>query len=458
MKPNILFIVADDLNSWIGPLGRHPDVRTPNIDRLAKRASVFTHAYCTAPYCNASRMSVFTACLPKTTGIYANEPFWENPLRRLTAVEHLRANGYHCFGTGKVFHGSFDYAKAGRDRLARAEWHDIQNRQAIWDSFCSNVADPLPPSRPLNGMFDFNRFETVSPWNHHFDWGELPPGRESDMPDSLTVSNVVDFMKNPPDQPFLCAAGFYKPHLPWYIPKRFLDLYPLDRISLPFVKCDDLDDVPPIARKWALDPPDHERILAHGQWRFAVRAYLAAISYCDAQIGLVLDALAASPKANDTIVVLWGDNGFHLGEKLHWRKFVLWEEATRVPLIIAQAGETLRGNRIDEPVSLLDIWPTVFDLAGLPDMGKIDGVSLSAVMVDRIHSSGRPAVMTWEKGNHSIRSGTWRYTRYHDKTEELYDCFNDPFEWTNLIGDPNFVLDLENMRKAYVAAGCAEDP
>jgi len=445
-RPNILFIVADDLNSWIGPLGRHPDVRTPAMDRLAASGTVFTRAYCTAPYCNASRMSVFTGCLPATTGIYENEPLWTAQARRKTFLEHFREAGYYCFGAGKVFHGNFDYATAGRNGAAEAAWRDSQNRPEMWNDFRTARPEPMPPNRPINGMFDFGNFDNVSPWNHHFDWGALPAGREAEMPDAHTVADIAAFLKTPPEQPFFCAAGLYKPHLPWYVPQRFLDLYPLDKVSLPFVKEDDLDDVPQIARDWALSPPDHEAILKHDQWRHAVQGYLAAISYCDSMIGKLLDALAASPAADNTIVVLWGDNGFHLGEKLHWRKFVLWEEATRVPLIIVPP-QARGASRVDEPVSLIDIFPTLCDLAGVRSLADVDGVSLAPLMDGRSVSRGKPTTMTWKRGNHSIRSGRWRYTRYHDGSEELYDQTNDPYEWTNLAGDASHARMLGALRR-----------
>lgn len=453
-RSNILFIVADDLNSWIGPLGAHPDVRTPGIDAMARQGSVFTRAYCAAPYCNASRMAVFTGCLPGTTGIYQNEPFWENPLRHRTFLEHLREAGYYCHGAGKVFHGTFDYASAGRHRTPNAVWRDSENRIEMWDSFSPNIAEPMPPARPLNGMFDFDDFGKISPWNHLFDWGPLPDDREVDMPDAHAAADIEAFLQAPSDEPFFCAAGLYKPHLPWYVPKRYFDLYPLDQISLPFVKADDLDDVPDIPRDWVRSRPDHETVLRHGQWRHAVQGYLAAISYCDSVIARLMDALARSPAAENTWVVLWGDNGFHLGEKLHWRKFVLWEEATRVPLIIVPPPGTSLAPRIDAPVSLVDIFPTLCDLIGLDSLPGIDGVSLTPLMRGQLSTRGAPALMTWKEGNHSLRDGQWRYTRYHDGTEELYDQHSDPREWTNLAGDARFIGVLRNMRSCL--APCSE--
>jgi arylsulfatase A-like enzyme len=446
-RPNVLFIVCDDLNSWIEPLGRHPDVKTPFISALANRGTLFSRAYCTAPYCNASRMSVFTGCLPAKTGIYGNERFWEEPLRRKTFIEQFRDRGYFCFGAGKVFHGTYDYATAGRTRAREAIWRDTENRLQHWDDFHPHTPEPMPPERPLNKMFDFDHFDQVPPRNHLFDWGALPEDCEEELPDMKTAAAIGDFLVNPPREPFFCAAGFYKPHLPWYLPQRFLDLYPRDNIRLPFVKDDDLDDVPEIARKWALHPPDHETVLKHGQWRHAVQGYLAAVSFCDSMIGKVVSALERSPAAENTVIVLWGDNGFHLGEKLHWRKFVLWEEATRVPFIVVPPKGTQVESRIAEPVSLADLFPTLCELCGIPSLDDIDGRSLVPLMTGRTPSRGAPAVMTWQKGNHSLRSGHWRYTRYHDGSEELYDQSSDPNEWTNLAGNPAFTAALAEQRR-----------
>lgn len=433
--PNILFIVADDLNAWVGALGANPDVRTPNIDRLAARGTLFSRAYCPAPYCNASRMGMLTGCLPATTGIYQNEPFWERPGRRQTFVESWRAQGYHTFGAGKVFHGVFDYAEAGATASRSAAWREFANRAEVWDGFAPNTTEPLPPHRPLNRFFDFSDFSKVPPPYHLFDWGPLPDEDEAAMPDRRVVRAIRDFLHAPPAQPFFCAAGLYKPHLPWHVPKRFFDLYDPARITLPVVRDDDLDDVPPIARRWALTPADHALVRKHGQWREAVQGYLACISFCDEMVGELLQALQDSGRAGDTAIVFCGDNGFHLGQKLHWRKFVLWEEATRVPLIIVPPGET-RGQVVDAPVSLVDIYPTIAQLCGLPVPEGIDGHSLVPLMRSAASERPVPPVMTWLRGNHSVRDARWRYTRYSDGTEELYDRIADPLEWDNLAASP----------------------
>jgi arylsulfatase A-like enzyme len=444
--PNILFIVADDLNAWIGALDGHLQTKTPNIDRLAARGLLFERAYCTAPYCNASRMSVFLGRQPSHSGIYHNET-----AEGRTYFEALREQGYHTASAGKVFHGTYNYAEAGRQQLVEAAWMPVHPQHSQWDEAFPIAPEPMPPARPLNRMFDFTRFDEVDPWNHLLDWGVLPEPRESETPDAQVVRAARAFLARPPPTPFLFAAGFYKPHLPWYAPQRFFDLHPLDEVILPEVRADELDEVPPIPRQWALNPPDHETILRHNQWRQAVQGYLAAISYCDAQIGRVLDALDSSPAADDTIIVLWGDNGFHLGEKLHWRKFALWEEATRVPLIIVPPRRSgLAPQRIADPVSLIDLFPTLFDMAGLEAPGARDGRSLLPLL--RGNALAWPVLTTWRKGNHSLRVEHFRYTRYSDGTEEFYDHAADPRERRNLARLPETPAALIEARALLVSA------
>jgi len=440
MAPNILLIVADDLNAWIGALGRHPDARTPNIDALARRGTLFTHAYCAAPYCNASRMAMFTGRLPTTTGIYHDEDLWNRPGRPATFVERLREAGYYTFGAGKVFHGVFDYTAAGRDKAPAAAWKEIEHRPFLWDDFRSPQPEPLPPGRPLNGLFDFDDFAGVPPVYHHFDWGPIPAEREAELPDIRVMRTIADFLASPPREPFFAAAGIYKPHLPWYVPARFFELY--DKVTLPLVRDDDLDDVPPIGRDWALSPPDHALVTGRGQWRAAVHGYLAAVSFCDYVVGEVVAALDRCGLADRTAIVLCGDNGFHLGEKLHWRKFCLWEEATRVPLVVALPGGAGQVRRVHAPVSLIDLFPTLLDLAGVPCPDAVDGLSLCRLMADGAARSA-PAIMSWGRGNHSVRNEGWRLIRYCDGTRELYDHRTDPHEWSNLaeIADFKHVLD-----------------
>jgi len=442
---NILLICVDDLNHWVGHLNTPQRAFTPWIDKLAARGTSFAHAYCPAPYCNASRMAVFTGINPSTSGIYQDEPYWDTPRRHLTFFEVARNNHYYLYGAGKIFHGRYDYASAQAKNLHVATWLDLENRPWLWDGFEAMQPEQLPQLFPSNRL---KQDGSGKPWSAQFDWGVLPDEAEDQHPDVLTASSIVRFLARPPRQPFLCVAGFYKPHLPWYAPKRFFDRYPLDQLVMPNIKVDDLDDVPEIARLWALSPADHATLEASQLTRQAVQAYKASISFADEQIGRVLRALWQSPEANNTIVALWSDNGFHLGEKLHWRKFTLWEEATRVPMIIAGPQGLSSQKLVKAPVSLMDLFPTLFDLAGLPAVPYVEGHSLKPLMLQQAQQAKTLPLMSWGEGNHSIRSGHWRYTRYRDGTEELYDLKADPQEHSNLATLPERQAQLEKQRSA----------
>lgn len=444
--PNVLLVCADDLNGWIGALGRHPGVQTPHIDALAREGVHFTHAYCTAPHCNPSRMSVFTGLRPTTTGIYHGETLEDCAAGRpRTLPELMRDAGYQTFGTGKVFHGHYDYAAAARTNGTHARWLDSHNDPAVWDEFHPIEDEPLPPDRPLNGMDDPPGDERELHWYSHFDWGAWPSQPGARLPDERVCERAEDFLARDHPRPFLCAVGFYRPHLPWYVPRECYDRHPLDAVHLPPVREDDLEDVPEIARRWAGEPPDHARILRHRQWRHAVRGYLASMSFCDDLVGRLLRTLERCGRAADTAVVLFGDNGFHLGEKLHWRKFTLWEEATRVPLVVRWPGAPV-GRAVDPPVSLVDLLPTLVELCGLPAPAALDGESLAPSVLGRAGPPKGAALSTWGAGNHSVRTAEWRYTRYADGSEELYDHAVDPYEWTNLAGRPEHAPRIGALR------------
>ncbi|RYD85630.1 MAG: iduronate-2-sulfatase [Verrucomicrobiaceae bacterium] len=453
MRPNFLFIVVDDLNAWIGALNRHPQTKTPNIDALARRGSLFTHAYCSAPYCNASRMGMFSGTLPSTSGVYQNESFWDSPNRPDTFIESLRNAGYYNVGAGKVFHGTFDYASATRMGASVAEWRDVENRAHLWDEFHMLDPEPLPKHRPLNRLFNFGDFDAVPPWYHLFDWGPIPTDAEEILPDVQTASFVEDFLLSTPQEPFFCAAGIYKPHLPWHAPARFFDLHPRDDVVVPTIREDDLDDAPPLARSWALTPPDHALVTSRGVWKDAVQGYLACISYADEMVGRLISALSRSSVGARTTIVLCGDNGFHLGEKLHWRKFALWEEATRVPMIYVEPNGP-RNLKIIEPVSLLDLHPTILAAAGAPGDQR-DGADLSALMHRPAEGQrDRSAITTWLEGNHSLRTSRWRYTRYSDGGHELFDHAADPNEWNNLAQNPEFASVCARLSATIDARCC----
>jgi arylsulfatase A-like enzyme len=410
----VLFIAIDDLNDWIGKLEGHPQSRTPNIDRLAERGVLFANAHCAAPACNPSRAALMTSIAPYRSGVYVNPQPWKPVLRdKVTLSQHFMLHGYRAVGSGKIYHGRYP---------------DPESWDEYWPSQTQNrPGDPSPKVRSVSGLNAA-----------HFDWGPVDVD-DSEMGDTQVVDWVIGQLQQQHDQPLFLACGIFRPHLPWYAPRKYFDRFPVDGIQLPEHRDDDLDDIPPAGRKMANPSRDHASVLKHNQWHAAVQGYLASISYTDGQVGRLLDALDSSPRADNTVVVLWTDHGWHLGEKQHWRKFALWNEATRTPLIfVAPQGTpglpkgTPAGTRVDKPVSLLDIYPTLAELCGLPARDGLSGQSLLPLLADPDGQWDRPAITTHGRLNHAIRTDRWRYIRYADGSEELYDHQSDPMEYTNL--------------------------
>ena len=413
-KPNVLFIAIDDLNDWVGCLGGHPDVKTPNLDRLSQRGVLFTNAFCSAPACNPSRASLLTGILPSTSGVYLNPQPWRPVLPdAVTIPQHFMAHGYHAVGGGKIFHGGYP------DPPSWDEYFPSKTK--------TRPGDPMPPNRPLNGI----------PKTSHFDWGPVD-ATDGDMGDWQVADWARGKLAKDHDKPFFLAAGIFRPHLPWYVPQKYFDMYPPDQITLPNVNENDLDDIPPLGQKMARPGGDHKKVIDHNQWRKAVSAYLASISFADACVGRIIDALDRSAYADNTVIVLWSDHGWHLGEKLHWRKFSLWEEATHNVLMAVVPGVTNSGGRCSRPVSMIDIYPTLVDICGLKSNDRLEGRSLLPLLENPNAAWERPALTTHGRNNHSIRSERWRYIRYNDDTEELYDRDKDEMEWDNLAGNPEY--------------------
>jgi arylsulfatase A-like enzyme len=414
-RPNVLFLVVDDLNDWIGCLAGHPDARTPNLDRAAKRGVLFTNAHCPAPLCNPSRVSVLTGYRPSTSGIYLNNQSFRVMMpSAVTLPQHFAAAGYDVSGAGKVFHTAYPDPQSWQDYFP-----------SLWDHM---PRDPMPEGRPLSGIEDAGMF----------DWGPLDVGDES-MGDWKVADWTARQLRTRRDRPFFLAAGLYRPHLPWYLPRKYFEMFPPDEVTLPRVKKDDLADVPPLGQKMARSGNLHRKVLATDNWANAVSAYLASIAFADRCLGRILDALDESPAGRNTILVVWGDHGWHLGEKLHWRKFTLWEEATRCPLMICVPGVTSPGGACGRSVSLLDLYPTLVELCGLPRRPALEGTSLVPLLeAPKSDAPHPPAVTTYGPGNHSVRTERWRYTRYRNGEEELYDHSSDEMEWSNLASDPDY--------------------
>lgn len=428
-KPNVLFLSVDDMNDWVGCLGGYPGCKTPNIDRLAKRGVLFRDAHCSSPICNPSRTALLTGQRPSTTGIYGNSEFWRPVLPDVTTLPELfRANGYYAAGAGKVFHHTAGFNPPDQwDDFQIQEFDDPWYRRPSWYPWVDKI--PNPEGHPFNGMAGDN-------FAGEFDWGVLPERPEETYGDMAAVRYGQEFLGKTHDKPFFLAVGLWHPHIPLFAPQEYFDLYPSDAVRLPEVPGNDLDDLPEIAKKIsAARLSEHERILREGKWKDAVQAYLACLSFADKMVGYVLDALEKGPNADDTIVVLWSDHGWHLGEKRHWHKSTLWQRATHVPMIWAGPGVEHTGVDRTQPVELIDMYPTLADMLGFDPPAGLDGVSLMPQLRNP-EAPKRPAVCTYQPNNHAVITPRWRYIRYRDATEELYDRVNDPNEWTNLADRP----------------------
>ncbi|CAN5406866.1 sulfatase [soil metagenome] len=426
-RPNILFVAIDDLNDWVGPLGGHPQVQTPHMDALAARGTTFTNAHCQNPLCNPSRTSVLTGLRPTTTGIYGLTP-WFRDLPALadipTLPQHFRNHGYTTYTTGKIFHGGYGREKGGPD----------------WDVVGPPTSpSPFPDERLVNG--------TPSP-HQLVDWGFFPH-RDEDKGDYKVATWAIEQLAAmPDDEPFFLATGFFLPHVPCFATQKWFDLYPEDSLALPPMRPDDRDDTPRASwwLHWELPEPRLKFLQEAGEWKNLVRSYLACISFVDAQLGRLLEALEQSGHADNTVVVLWSDHGFHLGEKLITGKNTLWERSTRVPLIFAGPG-VAPGSRCGEAVELLDLFPTLCDLAALPHPDGLEGHSLVPQLGDPTAARPWPAITNHNPGNNSVRTKTWRYIRYVDGSEELYDTDGDPHEFTNLAADTAHTETLAELRR-----------
>ena len=422
--PNVLFICIDDLNDWTGFLGGHPDARTPHLDQLASESVVFSRAFCPAPACNPSRASILTGIRPSTSGVYFNnQPWRSSPVLQdiLTLPQYFMEHGYMAKGSGKTFHGAFPDS---------ASWDEY------WPSFTQQQpADPVPENRPLNGI----------PNTAHFDWGPLDVAKE-EMGDWKVADWVIAQLNMEYDRPFFLACGFFKPHLPWYVPREYFERFPLDSISLPVVMEDDTADIP-AAGKALIRFRDHENVTRYGQWEKAVQGYLASGNFVDGCVGRVVDALENSRFKDNTIIVLWSDHGWNLGEKHHWRKFALWENTTRTLFMIKVPGMRGKGSICSSPVNLLDIYPTLVELCGLPPNPENEGTSVVPLLRSPEQARAVASVTTYGRNRHAVRLRNWRYIQYDDGTEELYDLAKDPEEWTNIAPDPGFETIKMELRK-----------
>lgn len=419
-RPNVLFITFDDLNDWVGPLRGHPLVHTPNFDRLAARGTTFVNAHCQAVLCNPSRASFLLSRRPSSTGLYTLDG-WIRDVPALrgqrTVLQHFAAHGYRTLTTGKTFHDAYP------PPAARTNGTEVE----VWGPH--GGFSPRPP----------RKFVATPDPNPLVDWGAYPE-RDEDCFDWGLTSWAVERLREPAadSRPFFLAVGIRHPHVPLYAPQRWFDLFPADDPRLrPPVRVDERAGVPDFAwfLHWQLPEPRLAWLQAAGQWEAKVQAYLASVSFADAMLGRLLDALDAGPHAANTLIVAFSDHGYHLGEKGITGKNSLWERSTRVPLLFAGPG-VRAGQVCRRPAELLDVYPTLAELCGLPAPANVEGRSLRPQLRNARARRAAPALTTHGPHNHAIRTERWRYIRYADGSEELYDHTRDPREWDNLAASP----------------------
>lgn len=495
--PNILFIICDDLNDWVLHPPGHPRVKTPHMDRLRRTSVSFTNAHVVVPVCGPSRKCLFSGLYPQTINDYGFAP-WRSvkALKDCTPMPlHFRNNGYNAFGTGKLLHegagGNFytaygigpDYGPwpwQGRGRPMNTP-HPGQ-----YTKWIDHLPEPMHRDLnygPLSNVPDWTKVgvkgipgakgwyrESGKPFNY------IHAEDRDRMPDEVSADWAVDILKRKHDRPFFLGVGFIRPHTPLYAPKKYFDKYPIDQIQLPPYKKDDLRDCAAILRRrWQWGYKKHDALIKAGgekAWKEWVQAYMACVSFVDDQIGMVLNALEKSPYGGNTVVILTGDNGYHVGEKDCIQKWHLWDESTRVPLFIHRPRSRHNGQACDQPVSLIDLYPTLIELCGLPGephkkkSGKrLDGRSLLPLLTNpenQARKSPAVAFMGIRDGNFSaasdddrkphfsVRSRQYRYTLCGNGEEELYHHGIDPNEWTNLADNPVHAATKQWLREALM--------
>ncbi len=439
-RPNVLFIAMDDLNDWIGCLGGHPQTITPNLDRLAASGILFTNAHCPAPACNPCRSAIFTGRAPNSSGLYDNRQQMREVMpEELIIPKYFSQQGYYSAGSGKLLHYFID----------ADSWDEYFPEAASENPFPKTY---YPQKRPVN-------LSRGGPWQYvETDWAALDVTEEEFGGDWSVSEWIGEQLSKEHRKPFFLGCGFYRPHEPWFVPKKYFEPFPLGEIRLPPGYLEgDLEDVPKEGVRAAKNRY-FEHIQKEGQWRQGVQGYLASIHFADAMLGRVLDALENGPNAENTIVVLWSDHGWQLGEKEHWQKYTPWRAVTRVPLMIkipkgvskVLSDGTLAGQICSRPVNLLSLYPTLLELCGLPARKEHDGPSMLPLLKNPRSPDWQHLSVTYlsKPESYAISAETQRYIHYAGGGEELYDIAADPFEWKNLAIAPEFETVLKRFRQA----------
>ncbi|MDH3650868.1 MAG: sulfatase [Saprospiraceae bacterium] len=434
-RPNILFIAVDDMNDWVGFLDGHSGMKihTPNLDRLARRSMIFTNAHTPSPACAPTRAAILTGVHHARSGTenvhWGDGPRWRefDALKDVTTLEQFfKSKGYKTLGAGKIYHSQAP-PWAPTSQIEPDNWDFYYPSDYISHPYQIRADDEVIYPSDVDNK---GRPGGEGGW---WTWGPL------DVPDEKMADyHVVDWTKyqlnQKHDKPFFLAAGVWKPHDPWEVPQKYFDMYPLEEIVLPECKEDDLRDAFDHGRRWI-----QKWTVDNQQWEKVIQSYAAAMTFADAMLGRLIDAFEASEYADNTILCLWSDHGMHMGEKENIEKFTLWERSTRVPLIISAPGITRVGSSCDQPVSLMDLYPTLVELAGFDLPGHLDGRSLIP-QIENPEVETSPVVTSYEFSwtqnpisGHAVRSLHYRYIYYPAiNLEELYDHRVDPNEWDNI--------------------------
>lgn len=430
-KPNVLFIAIDDLNDYVNCMNGSIKVPTPNIDKLASQGMLFSNAHCQAPICGPSRASIMTGLHPSSSGNYlmVNDVDIKKSAAMSKDVvfmpDFFEQQGYKTMAVGKIYHNG-DGAKSFDE----------------YGGMFSGVG-PFPKER-FN--YDPKKIEgkigaTMT------DWGAFPD-QDSLMADYQSAKWATDKLQQSHEKPFFLAVGFQRPHVPWYVPQKWFDMFPLDHIKLPPYNKNDYDDIPNMGKRVANVPmmPTTEELIKNGQWKNVIQAYSACIAFVDAQVGKVLTALEQSPYAQNTIVVLWSDHGYHLGEKNRFAKQSLWERDTRTVLIFKDLNSA-GGKVCEKPVQLVDMYPTLLEMCNLPPYNLADGHSLTKLIQHPEKRWRHAALSFYGVGNVAVRNDRYRIIKYEDGSQELYDLKTDPNEWTNLAGHTEYQKVTRDLTK-----------
>lgn len=454
--PNVVMIVIDDVAPQIHSVGQPSPVPTPNIERLASRGTWFTRAYADAPACCPSRTAMLTGVHSARSGVYYNTQSYTRPGSWLADAEsmpaHFLRNGYLTASYGKLYHSRDQVDHAAEFTPGYFKKHAVvgdvtHNDAGLFKNILPGSVHEIPGKTSRN-------------WT----WGILPDDWDRDDPaklqqDTEQANHTIDLVSKRHDQPFFVACGFWRPHVQWTVPQRYYDRFPLDQIELPAgYKPDDLADLPKPGRWIAAHRGEHKEIVDGDMWKRSIQGYYASLAYVDEQIGRVLDAVERGPNRDDTIVIFLSDNGMHLGEKDHWLKYMLWEQACRVFLSVSVPGAPKQ--TVASPVSLIDLYPTLVDLCGLPTPTKqtLDGVNLAPLLAGKTADRGRPVLMTYGRGNHAVRDARYRYIRYRNGDEELYDHQSDPYEWKNLANESAHADVKARLAKSLPAQDAPDVP